>query len=259
MMLMRMRLDKSQIPGPVIKHTTADSTNTLNRDLYIQAGYTAYTAMIVGSAGGQSGRAGGVISGRTVYVYPGGGGGGESKRVSGNLKDLPPLPQAVIGHVGANGADNAANTTGVKAGTGVQGSSTTFNGVSSGGGYGGVGGNVYSTNPDFVEDSVGGRGGGTAAGATGDGVWDDTTKTGKGGQGGRGDNWDSSFGGAQGYSTVPSVGSKTGAGDIYKGLTPVAPPAYNGGYGGGVNVAPVTGGAAEYYGHRTGAVIIKVS
>lgn len=263
MMKMAMKLDKSQVGPSVIKYTASGST--FKKSLYAMALFTKYDVLIVGASGGRSGRAGGVISGRTVYVYPAGGGGGQSKLVSGLLKDLPASVSPTVGVQGGNGADIGATTTSTRAGTGGTGGSSTWNGVTAVGGAGGVGGSVYSTNPDFIDSSVGGMGGGQTAVQSG--TWYDAAnpKYGTGGGGGRGEQYDSAWGGPQGVVQAGLFGAANGAANAYKADGEAVQQSYYGGGGGGCNIAPITGGPAEVYGtgyntgHGGGVVVVKLS
>lgn len=258
MMLMAMRLQKAQV-SPIIRFTTPGAAS-FQRAAAIMAGYTSYQALVIGAAGGRSG-----VSGPwtdqygTQYRYGGGGGGGSSKLISGLLSDLAASTAIAVGALGTFGGN------GNPGGAGGRGGNSTFGALATGyGGFGApsepsssgpVGWGGSGANPDGSAGPAGGHEGWAYAVA---GSWNAGTLEGSGGGGGYGDGTED-----QGQGGAAGAGSGYSApGESYQGSPNVN--AYGGG-GGGCNAAPLTGGAAEYYGtgwntgHGNGAVIIKLS
>lgn len=269
-MKMAMRLDKSQVKST---YKWTSGSGTWNRDLAIMAGYKKFDVMVVGASGGSSGQAGS----STYYgiMYPSGGGGGGSRLVSGVLSSLPAKPAYAVGSKGANGANVGPqlNAT-VRSGTGGRGGTSSFGGVASAvGGYGGVGGYVRYGSTAALNPCTGGAGGNYEY-ALGPGTWSSSTRIGRGGSG-----WEvgamrvdvdhdgdgevlqpaaPGFGGAEGSDTP------WGAGDPFRAPGEAVRSTYYSGGGGGANIAPLQGGAADYYGSGSGAdsggvVFLKVS
>jgi hypothetical protein len=120
---MQMRLQKNQLPlSNVLEFTVTGAS--FDRSLYSEAGYTDYEALVVGGAGGKSGNAYGNAT-QDIVMYGSGGGGGGSIRLKGKLADLPVRTSVIVGSAGVGGADSNVRT---KAGDGVDGDSSSFNG-----------------------------------------------------------------------------------------------------------------------------------
>lgn len=256
-----MRPQKAQLKTTTWKWTTG--SGTWKKTPFVQVGYKNFDVMVVGGAGGRSGRAGGAGAGpegdsSTRYAYPAGGGGGASRRFTGLLSNLAPVTYYGVGAKGTNGGNSGISSNipthggffeDVKwAGNGTPGGLSYFTSdaldVSAEGGEGGEGGEVSGV-VHRVTGAVGGTGGGTTA--LGTGIWDDVAKIGDGGHGGRG----AITGGvAEGNG---SDGAGVGAGDIYRATGESTQPDNYGGTGGGANIAPIKGGAAELYGTGSGA------
>jgi hypothetical protein len=262
-----MRLQKTQVPA-IVKKTTPQSGNW-DRRLHMMAGYTQYQCVLVGAAGGDSGRCN---ANSTNIVYEYGCGGGGSLVFSGTLQSLADLTPFVVGAEGADGADHGDNTLG---GSGKDGGSSSFAGKSAYGGKGATGGKInVVTGANTWQRGVGGDGGlnseglGTVgvggAGHTDDrdngtaGTWGTSGTISGGGGGGGGaarmliDN-DTKYMAASGGTGSNGSGFGDGGQDFNNW----------GGAGGGFNVEIVTG-VDERYGRRNaphpdGVVILKMS
>lgn len=291
MMLMRMKLDKSQVQS-LYEYKAAGAFNFVNRDLALMAGYTTYQALLVGASGGQSGQAtgSGYWSGSIIRKNAPGGGG--SLKLQESIKNLTVNEAITVGAAGGDGTSTSNNTV---ATAGATGGTSTFHGHSA---YGGEGGqsNDFSTSSGFESaySGGGGDGGGNSANLGTGGVGSSggyhqndpggspdfsssslpTTGTyvaggtapvvggAKGGGGGAGDNeaasGDAGRAGATGANTdFAAAGGATTAGtggDLGS----------HGGAGGGADLFPLTG-VHEYYGNKItgknsqGAVVIKLS
>lgn len=260
MMKMAMRPQKTQVQPTQFKWTAGEG-GFFDKRPYLQVGFRNFDVMLVGAAGGRSGRAGNSSRG---FAYPAGGGGGGSKRVQGLLTDLPTSCAIEVGLKGVNGGNSTVSSVVVGrdspivvkawAGDGDTGGSTIFGPYSAPGGQGGKGGEVAGSDEgvDRITASTGGKGGNNPDLAAG--AWDDVTKIGQGGNGGKGKvtgGADAGNGtaGAQGFGyNAPTEGAQGNTG----------------GTGGGANIAPITGGAAEYYGTGSattadGVVYLKIS
>lgn len=268
MMKMAMRPQKKQVGGTYFEWLGQQGMvyASFKRTPYLQVGYRNFDVMLVGAAGGRSGKAGNDDRG---YAHPAGGGGGESKRVQGALSTLPSSCTVHAGPKGGNGGNAGVSYIASSphgnveiyrwAGDGELGEYAQFGPYEVEGGGGGKGGEVsgggLSGNNTRKTPSTGGRGGNNPTGNVGE--WDNVAKQGQGGQGSQGattPNGVEAFGGsagaagAFGYQAPPEgvVGNNTG------------------GTGGGANVANFTGGAARYFGtgsgaNSGGAVLLKIS
>lgn len=258
-----MRMQKSQVTTTSWKWTVGPST-TWDKALYVMAGFTDYEAMVVGAAGGRSGVWGPGSSGSGSSMYYGaGGGGGSSKRVAGKLSDLSLSTSVLVGAKGANGVNGTTGAT-----DGSRGGNSSFGATLIGyGGYGGkfgsdsrgpsIGG--YGSNPDGSQGPVGGWSSGVDRNPAA-GVWNNTTLEGSGAGGGGASWWQ------YGSRTYTAQAAQTGAvGSGYNAPGEGVQSTEYGGGGGGANVAPFTGGAAEYYGsgymtaNGNGVVLLRVS
>lgn len=122
MMLCSMRPQKEQFSLPTVLPYQA--SGTFNRSLYGMAGYTGFRAIIIGAAGGPSGKASGrTINDKDSWLNKAGGGGGGSMIVEGALADLPKITTVLVGSPGSGGA-NGGND--VKAGDGSDGGDSAF-------------------------------------------------------------------------------------------------------------------------------------
>lgn len=265
MMKMTMRLQKKQLGNTLIKKTVS---STFERGPYLAAGFTQVDVMLVGGGGGRAGNAG-EVSGDSNFVIGAGGGGGGFKRQTLNLVDLARSEAVLIGGAGGIGSD--AGPGGGNAGTGGQGGTTTLATISAPGGMGGVGGRVLAGG-GIVSYGVGGAGSSpdSASGAPGkttqNGDFGVATSAsgvvvGSGGGGGAGRVREESTVWAR---TSGGSGS-AGLSNIYRHLSPdLTNNTQSGRSGGGANIAPITGGAAEYYGSvgagstSQGVAVIKV-
>lgn len=251
MMRAAMIPQKSQLTS-LYKYTAPGAATFALRDKALMFGYKTYQAMVVGAAGGRSGTA----TGATPDRYGSGGGGGSSKLISGTLVSLPTSVAITVGAAGTTG------TTGAASGAGGRGGHSTFGALASG--YGGYGGKAASSSvankggeggDPTSAASVGPQGGMAAVQYPSEGAWDDALNVGQGGGGGAGaDPLDAPQDGG---------GGSNGSGYYAPGET-VQTTNYGGG-GAGANIAPITGGAAEYYGtgwntgHGNGVVVVKLS
>lgn len=275
MMKSVMRLQKNQVVAS--SKFTTPGAGVWRRDVAIMAGYRLFELMCVGGAGGKSGNS----TGNTDNIaYGAGGGGGGGLHVFGELVDLPAGQIAyTVGDKGANGGNTGNNVT---AGAGGAGGASTFGPYTANGGGGAVGGkarvNTDGTTNSIVS-STGGAGGGNSLGVGTGGVGGSAADTpsgaavvatkgtwvydgvdgnggGKGGGGGQGEVkvW-------FGTDAVEQAGmSGSDSLDTSYVAPGIAPASNQGGYGGGVNVRPGTGGAVEYYGSgNSGAVIINLT
>jgi hypothetical protein len=287
MMLMQMKLDKSQVPSKY-EYKASGAFSFTARDMSIMAGFTTYEALLVGASGGFAGNA---IGSGTVFAglnsYGAGPGGGGSLRLQEALKNLAAIENIVVGAVGADGASTSNNA---PSGSGIVGGNTTFHGQAAYGGAPGTGDDWTGTaTTGGNSGSDAGDGGGNSAGlgaggVGGDGGWiywdpsgspDGRSTTaatagtyvaggvapiiggGKGGGGGPGLMNDPPGGGGQ--ARVGASGASTA---LVATGGPIA--SNKGGGGGGADLFPLTG-VHETYGNKgagrngQGALVIKLS
>jgi len=177
MMKAIMHFDKSQVPD--LRQYKVKGTGQLGRDIAVMAGYRFFEVIIVGACGGRSGRAiTDTVAGRNGSTYDSGPGGGGGLHLKGKLVDLPDAQTPiVVGYWGASGGDGAADG---PAGDGKPGEQSSFGAHSAAGGQGGIGGDYNSIirdSPSAANDIVyvttrarGGAGGLNSAGLGGGGV-----------------------------------------------------------------------------------------
>jgi len=283
-MKMLMRLDKTQVKSS-FRWDTPQSGTKFNKNLAIMVGFKNYAAFIVGGGGGRSGDA--LSSFSNYKSRSNGGGGGGSLRLSGLLADLPLDSVIAVGDKGAYGANSPSDN--VFAGHGMDGGNSSFNEHVAFGGKGGHGADYQSNGQYISTQGFGGDGGSNSAGLGAGGVgglqqgkdpaggntpWSAATAGtyvvggaypvvggGKGGGGGAGDVIE-----ITGANGDPQPGG-TGSSAAFE--APGQPPTFDGGHGGGANIAPFTGGAAEYRGcsasnmgneyHPEGIVLLVLS
>ena len=265
MMLMPMRLQKSQLSVPAYWKYDSSGAFTFKRAMYCMAGYTKFDVMVVSGAGGRSGNSGDTSDAN--YAYASGGGGGGGFRRSGLLSSLP---AAVSFSVGASGGDGANSAYNVKAPNGGNGGSSSWNGEVAQPGKGGIGGRG-STNTGG-EGGPGGYGPGLSptSADTPNGVYDAGLGAFSGGSGGVGEFMFKPFFGGATFPFGPNDGGDgaVSTGNPYR--VPGLPAGTHiGGKGGGVNVNPFTLDGDFYYGTRYattgipnvsgGCVLIKIS
>lgn len=267
MMKMMMRLSKTQVPSIVKK--TSPSSGNWDKSLHVMAGYKNFECMLVGAAGGYSGRCNS-DSNNVAYEY--GGGGGGSLKFSGTLASLPQLNPYVVGKAGAPGTDRGDNAFG---GTGGHGEASSFGAMIAFGGSGGEGGKINRMSGGDVDwfRGTGGTGGlnseGIGTAGTGKqgmadtrdkgeaGVWVSGAISGGGGGGGgparlvaKDVNRFMAADGGYGASGDPDISSPGKEFGNY------------GGCGGGADIGTVTGVEAHYGGYRyneNGVVVLKMS
>jgi hypothetical protein len=180
MMKMMMRPQKTQLPtGNIV----FNNSGTFDRTKYSMFGYSDYKAILVGGAGGRSGRANGrTVSGKTSWVDSSGGGGGGFLVFKGKLSDIAAQSAVTVGSRGGDGSDSSNN---VQASNGSDGGTTSFAGRSATGGKGGKGGkyNITTGGNATITLGRGGNGGSNSSdlGAVGIGG---TTATAEGDLGG---------------------------------------------------------------------------
>jgi hypothetical protein len=163
-MKMLMRPQKSQLPDTYI--WDAPVWTSWKAGIHKLAGYRNFDVLLVGAAGGPSGRAEGkTSSGKTITAHPGGGGGGGSLRAAGDLLTLADSVGVLAGEAGSSGSD--AGLTG-SAGDGTDGYDTYFATWSATGGKGGKGGYVRA-NGNYDRSKGGDGGVGSLGGTRGDG------------------------------------------------------------------------------------------
>ena len=261
MMLVSMRMQKSQITTTSWKWT-AGMSGTFKKALYLMAGFTKFEVMIVGGGGGMSGNAN--ATGFGFWGCGGAGGGGQYRR--GYLTNLTDLSSWGVGQLGGPGTNQLAdqdNGHGGKGGTSFFGAWSCTGGTggqnavlwSSGGyssyytsfsGFPNVG-NIGASNGTYPE--VAPAQAGTLVNVSGDAESPEQVIGMSGGGGGSG-RWSKTSSPAYVIST--EADGAPGAGGAYSCPAVPATHLQRGGGGGGVNVAPFTGGAAEYYGRGAG-------
>lgn len=273
-----MRPQKAQVSS-TLKLVAGDGE--WDRRMQMHAGYTMYDMILVGGAGGYGGRS---YHNGNNYAYGAGGGGGGMLWLSGPIDELPSMDGMFIraAVAGTHGLDKGEGVTG---GAGSVGTDSFAAGYFAFGGKGGGGGRVdYSSGLGGSGNLSDGGDGGTNSeglGVIGQGSVGGTTleapnhtnatagtavvsgsRIGGGGGGGE-------TGKIETNNQVNYAGAagKTGSTNATEGTTGPggAVTSSKGGAGGGVNIAPVTGGPDEYYGSYAagcdpnGVVFIKVS
>lgn len=273
MMKMGMRLDKSQIT-PITWRWQTLGAGTWKKDLYVMAGYTDFDVMVVGGAGGPTGR----VQTTDDYFFISSGGGGAMYRKSGKLKDLPSVCNYFVGAAGTKGADKLPLGTAGYCGYGTDGQASWFgydqysNWARGEGGGRGERGYVSQSTMSWGQ---GGFGGGYGNASGGEGAGSGVAGT----DGGLvvGSDYVYSTGGGGSTGLVKSDGvtleaaragkaGAVGAGNIYRAPGEAIQSTNFSGGGGGANIAPFTGGAAEYFGtgwnntvSKHGIVLLRVS
>lgn len=188
-----MRPQKTQLPSTY--QWDGPTLTSWKNGIHLAAGYRNFEALVVGAAGGRSGKSSGKTNNnKTMLAAASGGGGGGAHKVSGNLLDLPELVTVIVGAAGAAGSDHNTASTG-RAGDGQDGGTTAFGtAATASGGQGGQGG--YTRPGGRAERALGGDGGVGAAGGD-PGVFNDVDGTATTFAGGF-----SSGGGAGGYGKI---------------------------------------------------------
>lgn len=190
MMLMAVRLQKSQVASPIYTRTSAGSYN-FDRTIYCMAGYTKFDVLIIGASGGRAGNAfGTTIKTKTSWLYGAAGGGGGALRLQGDLAALPQSTPFTVGASGSVGSSSSGNN--VKADNGSNGGTSTFlsSSYAAYGGKGAIGGKIDVSGGSF-----------------------NTTGTGQGGDGGF-NSFDVGFFGLGGENSQSGGGYDTSTGDI---------------------------------------------
>lgn len=297
-----VRIQKSQLPNPsgVFRWENGQS-GVFDIMPYLAAGFTKYDVMVVGAGGGPGGEVQATVSSVAYKYYGSGGGGGEFARRKGNIKDLisrldssddffyySPIYYGA-GAAGTPGAPKLAIGTAGTAGDGTGGGRSYFGtydddgyyrSADAFGGSGGEGATIQSGTVNILARDAGWGGGadfsgGTPAGDTwstqvpGNGSYSEDVANGiwlgKGGGGALGKvmsgatvNYTARAGGQGAYHASLGAAYRCPGEAIYNTN-------YSGG-GGGANVAPWTGGSAEYRGRggrdaaeRAGVCLLRLT
>lgn len=164
MMKMLMRPDKSQLKlPPYYKYESGPVS--FNKTYQAMFGYTDYTVLLIGGAGGRSGTVEGRVMGggtSTSRMNASSGGGGGLLVATGKMSSLSQLTTINVGLRGANGTD--ANNG--KATDGSPGGNSSFHTWAAYGGRGGIGGTLVIGTGGIAACGAGqgGNGGGNSAG-----------------------------------------------------------------------------------------------
>lgn len=274
-MKLAMRLHSSQVQ-PRYKFVTP-GYYTIQRDIFIEAGYKTLDFLLIGGCGGAAGDS--YSNSRVAQCGAAGGGGGSLR---GRLS-LAAMAQFTAGQVGGAGYNGTKAGNGAPGGNGSDGGHTLLGGYAAYGGGGAQGGTVYynyTPGRDIVDPSYGGNGGGNSQGY------------GSGGQGGHngsyvgwptqfrqnpvaptvgnyadaGGGWGGGIGGGGGFSffrwnSAGDSGPSNGAnGNMAAYGDAGSPPVgvYNGGGGGGANIIAMYGENETYGGQGRGGVMCLI-